>query len=265
MSSFGDGRRYELAVLLSAMREQAGFTQVQVAEALMWSTTKMSRLESGNRKPILSDLLLLLPLYAIPVAQHQAIIQLARAARADALYASFSDILDPGEITYYEAFGDADVVRVHSGPLIPQVLRTREYDDAVHAAVGRSAPGRWLRLMNEVQPSLLNHAPENLIFVIDESALKRQVGTRSVMRHQLEHLYFLSEQCQILYIPFHAGPFGPDCFTLLDWKNDPQASLLCLPAHIVPTRISRDTKAIRAADRLWSELTAIAAPFARLE
>lgn len=260
MRSFGEGRRYELAVLLTAMREQAGYTQAQVAEQLLWSPTKMSRLEGGKRAPVLSDLLLLLPLYSIPAAQHEPIMKLARSARAKPLYDCFSDILDDCEITYYEAIGDADLVREHSGPLIPPILRTRQYDNAVHAAgIGPIAPGRWLALMNEVQPAILTHIPENLIFVMDESALKRQVGTRTIMREQRQHLDSLSAYCQILYVPFDAGPFGADSFSLLHWKHDPH-TMLCLPGRVAPMHISRNAKAIRTANTIWSQLVKVAKP-----
>lgn len=266
MSSFGEGRRYELAILLQAMREQAGLTQAEVAAELMWSTSKMSRLEGGQKRPILSDLLLLLPLYQIPTAQHAAIIQLARNARATPLYASFRDILDDGEITYYEALGDADCVRESSGPLIPQVLRTREYDTIVKAATHRStAPERWLGLMTEVQRSLQAHTPDTRIYVLDESALRRQVGNRSVMRNQRDHLDHLAEHCKILVVPFAAGAFEPDFFTLLTWKNEPTATMLALPARLIPPmRINRDTRAIKTAETMWSQLISIAKPLAHM-
>lgn len=266
MSSFGEGRRYELAVLLQAMREQAGLTQAEVAEELMWSASKMSRLEGGQKKPILSDLLLLLPLYQIPTAQHAAIIQLARNARAAPLYASFRDILDDGEITYYEALGDADCIREHSGPLIPQVLRTREYDAIVQAATRKStAPERWMRLMTDVQQSLQTHTPNTRIYVLDESALRRQVGNRSVMRNQRNYLDRLAKNCKILYVPFAAGAFEPDFFSLLTWNNEPAATMLALPARLIPPmRINRDTRAIKTAETMWSHLISIAKPLALL-
>ena len=155
MSSFGEAGRHELAEVLQRLRIRAGFTQGEVADQLLWSCSKMSRIESGTRSPILSDLLLLLPLYDVPQAERTAIINLARAARSKPAYIDFHDVLTVSEMAYYEAFTSADVIREYSGPLIPLLLRTTRYCEQIHLTGPRPmARTRWNALMNRYRRAL---------------------------------------------------------------------------------------------------------------
>ena len=71
-------RRRELGALLKALRNGKGWTAEQVADRMLISTSKLSRLETGQRGASARDVRDLCDLYEVDDEQRQHLLELAR-------------------------------------------------------------------------------------------------------------------------------------------------------------------------------------------
>ncbi|MFD5075675.1 helix-turn-helix domain-containing protein [Streptomyces sp. NPDC058371] len=200
-------RRRRLGQELRRLRELKGMTAEEVAERLLVSQSKISRLENGRRSISQRDVRDLCGVYE--VEDHRivdSLMQMAKDSRQQGWWHSFGDI--PYSV-YIGLETDAASLRVYDPQVVPGLLQTRPYAEALIAgALPETAPGDidkrvQVRLRRQERIS----APENplrLWTVLDESALRRVVGNRSLMRDQLEHLV---EQSQLPHVTVQVIPF----------------------------------------------------------
>jgi transcriptional regulator with XRE-family HTH domain len=192
------GRR--LAAELRRLRVSSGMTGEDVARALSWSESKISRIErhrTGVKEP---DLRRLLDLYQVAEPRRGELLALAREStersRRDPLAASLT--LELSE--YVEAEAEAQLIWNWEPQVIPGLLQTEDYAWAVVAgvqAVISMSPGdidRRVRARMARQELIDRDPPVELAFVIDESVLRRKHGSNSVMRKQLRQLMERSHQ-----------------------------------------------------------------------
>ncbi|MGX5189111.1 helix-turn-helix domain-containing protein [Streptomyces avermitilis] len=200
-------RRRRLGQELRRLRELKGMTAEEVAERLLVSQSKISRLENGRRSISQRDVRDLCGVYE--VEDHRivdSLMQMAKDSRQQGWWHSFGDI--PYSV-YIGLETDAASLRVYAPQVVPGLLQTRPYAEALIAgALPETAPGDidkrvQVRLRRQERIS----APDNplrLWTVLDEAALRRVVGNRSLMREQLEHLV---EQSQLPHVTVQVIPF----------------------------------------------------------
>ena len=89
-------RQRELGKRLRELRLEHGLTVEDVAEKLLCSPTKVSRLETGTRRPSLRDVRDLTGIYGVDEAGSAALMDLARGAREQVWWTQYLDLnLDP--------------------------------------------------------------------------------------------------------------------------------------------------------------------------
>ncbi|MFG2501522.1 helix-turn-helix domain-containing protein [Streptomyces sp. NPDC048441] len=200
-------RRRRLGQELRRLRELKGMTAEEVAERLLVSQSKISRLENGRRSISQRDVRDLCGVYE--VEDHRivdSLMQMAKDSRQQGWWHSFGDI--PYSV-YIGLETDAASLRVYDPQVVPGLLQTRPYAEAlITGALPETTP---TDIEKRVQVRLRRQerivAPENplrLWTVLDESALRRVVGSRHLMRDQLEHLV---EQSQLPHVTVQVIPF----------------------------------------------------------
>ncbi|MFH8795011.1 MULTISPECIES: helix-turn-helix domain-containing protein [Streptomyces] len=200
-------RRRRLGQELRRLRELKGMTAEEVAERLLVSQSKISRLENGRRSISQRDVRDLCGVYE--VEDHRivdSLMQMAKDSRQQGWWHSFGDI--PYSV-YIGLETDAASLRVYDPQVVPGLLQTRPYAEAlITGALPETTP---TDIEKRVQVRMRRQervaAPENplrLWTVLDESALRRVVGTRALMREQLEHLV---EQSQLPHVTVQVIPF----------------------------------------------------------
>lgn len=200
-------RRRRLGQELRRLRELKGMTAEEVAERLLVSQSKISRLENGRRSISQRDVRDLCGVYE--VEDHRivdSLMQMAKDSRQQGWWHSFGDI--PYSV-YIGLETDAASLRVYDPQVVPGLLQTRPYAEAlITGALPETTPAD---IEKRVQVRMRRQervaAPENplrLWTVLDESALRRVVGTRALMREQLEHLV---EQSQLPHVTVQVIPF----------------------------------------------------------
>ncbi|MFG2651034.1 helix-turn-helix domain-containing protein [Streptomyces sp. NPDC048436] len=200
-------RRRRLGQELRRLRELKGMTAEEVAERLLVSQSKISRLENGRRSISQRDVRDLCGVYE--VEDHRivdSLMQMAKDSRQQGWWHSFGDI--PYSV-YIGLETDAASLRVYDPQVVPGLLQTRAYAEAlITGALPETTPTDIeKRVQVRVRRQERISAPENplrLWTVLDESALRRVVGSRHLMRDQLEHLV---EQSQLPHVTVQVIPF----------------------------------------------------------
>ncbi|MFD7335220.1 MULTISPECIES: helix-turn-helix transcriptional regulator [Streptomyces] len=201
-------RRRRLGQELRRLRELKGMTAEEVAERLLVSQSKISRLENGRRSISQRDVRDLCGVYE--VEDHRivdSLMQMAKDSRQQGWWHAFGDI--PYSV-YIGLETDAASLRVYDPQVVPGLLQTPQYAEALIAgALPETAPTDVEKRVNvRLRRQERVRAAENplrLWVVIDEAALRRRVGDKQLMIDQLE---FLIERSQLPHVTVQVLPFS---------------------------------------------------------
>lgn len=216
-------RRRELGTLLKELRTQRGWTAEQVAERLRFSPSKVSRLETGHRGASARDINRVCDLYEVGDEQRRRLLELASEGKRRGWW-------QPLGLPYSEYVGlEAEAASISDFGLgvIPGLLQTADYARAVVPAYvpGREPEIIEQRVQGRMARQQLLHREDGPRFeaVVDESVLHRVVGSRAVMRAQLERLLELSglPNVTLQVIRYEAGtlPAGNNKFIILRFDS----------------------------------------------
>ena len=228
-------RRRRLGLELRRLREAAKLTCEDVAGQLECSASKISRIETGRVTVSPRDVRDMLAIYGVPEDQRDSLIKLARESRQKGWWHAFGDSVQPHLATYLGMEGAAAEIRIYKVSRVPSLVQTEQYARAVVTAgmVGSPHPGydRTIELLAERQRQAKVNPPD-LWIVLDEAALRRQVGSREVMRGQIEHLIELSSMPSIFLqvIPFSGGAHvAMDLpFVILSFPDRADPDVVCM-------------------------------------
>jgi transcriptional regulator with XRE-family HTH domain len=196
---------------LRDLRDANGLMVKEVAEYLQRDPGTVSRFESGRYPIRRPDLMALLDLYGV-----------ADRKRRDALMSLSEDVWQKGWwdgyagdvvgtlVDYVWLESRAEEVRSFDAFVVPGLLQTPEYARAV---IGGGDPGaspermeRWIELRMARQGVLDERTPR-LSMILDESVLRREVGSPEIMAAQLHRLAECAamDRVEIRVLPFRAG------------------------------------------------------------
>ncbi len=178
-----------LARRLTELRRASGHTANHVCDLLDWGRGKVGRFEANHwKRPEMSDIRDLLRVYGVDQAERDELEELAMRARARPWWRDYPDIFE-NEFPGFE--NDAVRIRVFMPLILPGLLQTREYMEALWRAGAR--PPAWQRQAMEARlrrQQILNRddtAPK-LMAVITEASLMYRWGPKADRRQQIEHL-----------------------------------------------------------------------------
>ncbi|MEU5860974.1 MULTISPECIES: helix-turn-helix transcriptional regulator [unclassified Nonomuraea] len=199
-------RQRQLAMRLRELRHEAGLSIAEVAEHLLCSPAKISRIETAQRRVSLRDVRDLCRLYGVQDSSE--LMTLAKDARQKHWWQDYDNR------SFRPMIGlEADSVAITEYEIttIPGLLQTEDYARAV-------IRGCLPRIDNDIlqdrvlarlkrQELLTGREPPDYWVLLDESALHRHVGGRQTMLEQLRHLLTVTElpQVTIQVIPFTVG------------------------------------------------------------
>ncbi len=220
-------RRRRLAAELRKLRERAGLSGDQAAEALGWSPSKVSRIETCRVGVTAKDLGRALDLYQVTGAKRDALLTLARTAKQRGWWDTY-DSLPTDYANYIELEAEASYLKRYDLLLVHGLLQTEKYARAVIRSTLMSLVSAQeidRRVDVRLTRQGLLHRPEllQLWVVMDEAALRRVVGGPKVMREQCEHLLARAEMpnvtIQVLPNSLGAHPGAVAAFTVLGFPG----------------------------------------------
>jgi transcriptional regulator with XRE-family HTH domain len=233
-------QRRRLRAELRRARQDAGLTQEQVAAAMDWSLSKIIRIEAGSVGISTNDLKALLQHYKITDADTiEMLVALARGARERSWWSGYGDVASQRLLQYIEYEAAAYTMRNFQPLVVPGLLQTDEYAQAMFRQLAPDAPsGRVDALVDlRMRRQELLEQPEaaHFLFVIDEAVAHRMVGSQNVMRQQLRRLIDTAGNSNVSLelVPFSAGlhPGLAGSFVLLEFGDAEDDDVLYLETN----------------------------------
>ena len=218
-------RRRELGALLRKLRTEKGLTVEQAAGQLLFSMSKLSRMETGHGVATARDIRDLCDLYGVTdEAERDRMTSLAREGKRVGWWQGYD--LDYFA-TYVGLEAEATGITCYQSAIVPGLMQTPRYARAMHAANVPQIPAGRIEQLIEVrltrQQLLVQEPPLRLEAILDEALLRRVVGGPVVMAAQLDHLAELSGRPNVTMrvIPFGAGahPAMNSTFNILDFAG----------------------------------------------
>ncbi|MFJ2239404.1 helix-turn-helix domain-containing protein [Streptomyces sp. NPDC087859] len=220
--------RRKLRLALRQARERVGLTQREAAEQVEWSQSKLIRVETGTVSVSVSDLRALVTLYRItdPAEVHE-LEQAARGSKGASWWSKYHDVVTPQFAQYLGYESAATSLNTYHPIVIPGHLQTRAYAEALLAPRGL-APERAERVVDlrmERQERMFDGSGRPVTtFVLDEAAVRRQIGGREVLNGQLDQLldFGTRDGITLRILPFDAGAHYSTLgsFVLLSFPDD---------------------------------------------
>jgi transcriptional regulator with XRE-family HTH domain len=198
-----------------------------VATALGWSESKLSRIETAHTGISETDLDRLLTVYEVHVDDRDRLRDLARHGLARAWWAPYrSSVPDPYD-EYVALEADAIAICEWEAQVVPGLLQTDEYARAVievGADIGDTATIQRRLALRMARQAVLTRKPRPALqIVLDEAVLHREVGGGEVLRRQLTRLSDASRRAgvELLILPFSAGAHAgqTESFMVLEFEE----------------------------------------------
>lgn len=204
-------RRRQLGAMMRKLRARTGLTLEEAGTLVGVSKATVSRYETqaGPVKWLVVDALC--REYSATDAERRAVVALAKDAKQQGWWSSFTDSI-PESMNLLLTLEDEAVREDHFSCLyVPGLLQTRAYSTAVQQANEiRLAPAEIERLVDirmKRQEILTRVNAPRLWAILDESVVRRVVGSPSVMKEQLGRLLQAIESPNITLqiLPFSMG------------------------------------------------------------
>lgn len=218
-------RRRELGGLLRSLRVSRGMTAEEVTSQLLFSPTKLSRIENGQSGATARDIRDLCNLYEVTdLAQREHLMALAREGKQRGWWQGY----DLPYANYVGLEADAAAIDSYHSGTVPGLLQTEQYAEAM---LRTEVPPRAPREMQQrVEARLTRQA--NLVradgpayhVIMDEAAIRRRVGGSLVMRNQMERIAEAAQlpNVSIQVLPFELGahPAMESNFSILSFAQE---------------------------------------------
>ena len=254
-------RRRELGALLRALRNRKGLTVEQVADSLLCSPSKVSRMETGQGSATARDVRDLCNLYEVTdQAERDRMMTLAREGKGPARWQRY----ELAYATYAELEEEALAISAFQSSVVHGLLHTADYARANHESSMPRLDPDVINLQIEaklIRQRILTQAnPPSFAVVLDEAALHRLVGGRQVMAAQLAKIADMSAlpNVRVQVLPFELGahPAMESNFTILQLP-DPTPGVVFVEGMIGSAYLDRPQDLKRYHD-VFSELQSIA-------
>jgi transcriptional regulator with XRE-family HTH domain len=204
-------RRRRLATELRRLRKGAGKNRDEVAEFVGVAPATITKIEGATNTPRVADVALMLELYGITGDQREVLLTLAREARKRGWWHQYGGAIPAWFEVYIGLEEEASEIRTYQPEIVYGLLQTEEYMRALIYAELQVPPreemDRRVAVRTKRQERLTVEEPPDLWVVLNEAAIRRQVGGARTMCAQLQHLIDISRRNNVTLqvLPFSAG------------------------------------------------------------
>ncbi|MGW6459750.1 helix-turn-helix domain-containing protein [Streptomyces sp. NPDC055078] len=258
-------RLRRLAAELRRLRATAQLTREDVTERTGINGVTLYRIEKARARPQKRTLVALLDLYQANEAQRSDLLTIQGGSNAQGWLRPYHSDL-PEEYTAYIGFeAEARTVRNYESLFIPGLAQTEDYAYAVVRGVlpmaSQKEVEQRVQARMERQALLAKERPLQLWAIVDEAAIRREVGGRKVMREQAQHLLRLMEEPHVTFqvIPFEKGAHAgmPSSFVHMDFPDPADPELVCVDTSAGDLFLEAEAE-IRRYKSMFEHLQAVA-------
>jgi transcriptional regulator with XRE-family HTH domain len=205
-------RRRQLGRQLRELRQKAGIETIRAAsDRSGLSTATISRIESANQAILPRNVRLLCQTYGVEALLIDRLAREAQESEEHGWLLAYGDAAPNWFKRYAAEEAEAAEIWEYETEFVPGLLQTADYCRAVTSAykpdITKDELERLVTLRVARQGLLNRDRPPRLHTVINEAALRRQVGGPKVMRAQLGRLADVAKRPNITMqvLPFTAG------------------------------------------------------------
>ncbi|HEX6352460.1 helix-turn-helix transcriptional regulator [Actinophytocola sp.] len=256
-------RQRRVSAELRAWRIKRGLSCKEVARALGWSESKVSRMETGERGLYADDVAAVLGFLRVPAEIRQELMELVRSGNERNWHeiggAPISRLLR--DLIRYETVATA--IYNFEPLLVPGLVQTAEYARTLMRKAATNRTDQEIENMVAVRMNrkrVLDRAdPARLSLIIEEMALRRAMDDPAMMVGQLQYLQAASvrQHIRIQVLPFDAeaaiATQGP--LIILECPDQPT---LCYEDGRTTATFLEDEEFIGRARLAWKRLSAAA-------
>lgn len=194
--------RRQLGLALKRLREDAGKSQQEAADAIRKVRSRVVQLESGTGTVGPVDLAMLLDFYEVRGSDRKTVLALGAETRKRQKRRTYTDLLPGSFQRLADLEADAAAIFCYEVGVIPGLLQSPDYVDAImrtgqgifwdSSESGEAASRVAFRLARQ-RRVLGSPKPKRLRFVVTEDCLAADGRSRDVMHGQLRHVLELAE------------------------------------------------------------------------
>ncbi|MEU4243143.1 helix-turn-helix transcriptional regulator [Actinoplanes sp. NPDC026619] len=219
--------RWQLGRQVKALREGAKISQLQIAEVLGCSESKIYKIEAGDVGINRGDLIVMLDRYGIASddLQRETAFELQKQGKQRGWWAQYGALSNVYSM-YVGLESAATEIKDFELAVVPGLLQTEDYARAIQTAALPDQPAeaeRRVDLRIARQACLTEEPTLNFWAVVDEAVLRRRTGGNEVMRTQLHHLIEMGKRpnVTIQVLPFTEGwhPGTSGSFSILEFPD----------------------------------------------
>lgn len=235
--------RHELASLLRTARSDRGMSGQELADALGWSQSKVSKIENGRTRPSTNDVQSWLNICGVSEESLKRGAELAESALVESRHwrTVHADGLSAGQSGVRTLEARAEVVRSFQPSMIPGLLQTAEYARQVLTAVNLSEQGDVPEAVatRMRRQEVLYEADRRFEFTITEAALRWHPHTKAILPAQWDRLLSISTLTNValrvlpLDVPF--GHLQNNGFLLFEIPDEPTVVVETLTRELLLT------------------------------
>jgi transcriptional regulator with XRE-family HTH domain len=203
-------RQRRVSAELRALRQAKRLTCQQVADALDWSVSKVSRMETGVRGLFPDDVAAMLGYLEAPSKLRDELLTLVRDGEKPN-WIQIGSGLPKHWKNLLRMESDATAIYNYEPLVVPGLLQTGDYARAIIGAgnldLSESVVDHFVRSRMGRQALLSRPDAPMLTVMVDEMVLRRPIGGMGCMPGQLQHLITMAKRprVEIQVVPFGVG------------------------------------------------------------
>lgn len=262
--------RLQLGSELRQHRLAAGLKGAQVVKKLLWSPSKLTRLETGENTTVeTADVMALCEIYGVDPERRTVLLSYAAVTKTNRdwwLTPEYRSVLKPGFKAFLDLEAAAEKTLWCETSFVPGLLQTEAYIRDIHKRsdleFSAEEINRVIAIRIKRQQLLVrDESPLRYISVIDEAVLRRAVGEPQVMRDQLAHIVQMVESrpnVKVQVMPFLAGAsLGMNgSFGIFHFPERLGLKSLVHMEHLADTWVKRDEADVKRFGNAFADLQA---------
>lgn len=257
-------RQRRVSAELRRWRETRGLSCKQIATALGWSESKVSRMETGERGLYADDVAAVLGFLRVPAEIRQELLDLVRGGQETNWHEIGRDLPVSKLLRDLIRFeNEATAIYNFEPLLVPGLVQTAEYARVLMRKCLIGQPEQVIESMVAARMGrqrVLDRAnPPQLSVIMEEMVLRRTLGEPAMMYGQLQHLVAATARRHITVrvLPFNAEAALATQGTLimLDCQDQPP---LCFEESRSTSVFLEDEEFIGKGRLVWKRLSAAA-------
>lgn len=264
--------RLQLATELRKLRLAAGLKASQVCRRLMWSPSKLTRLESGENAVVEpADVTALCTIYRADQetgATLEGYAEVTKSRRDWWQSPGYRPVISPGFKAFLGLEATASGLQNYESEFVPGLLQTEDYIRVILRRAHQGKTPEEAEKLVEIRRTrqTVLHRPEyplKLTAIINESVLRRRIGDGALMRQQLTYIADLVEalpNLRVQVVPFSVGvhPGMEGKFAVIHFPHGATVRSIIYLESLTDAWVSRQEDTVSRYTEVFSDLQALA-------